>query len=135
MIEMIRIVIDTNLIIAGRYNPGSASNQIIDLCLDKKLQAVYTDGLKKENMFILEKFSPSAEYLEKIKRFYTVSIRVIPNTKIDICSDCSDNKYFEAALAGQVQYIITNDRHLLDHDGYIARVLRPREFLKNLKVV
>ncbi|MBL7206507.1 MAG: putative toxin-antitoxin system toxin component, PIN family [Candidatus Aenigmarchaeota archaeon] len=132
---MFRIVIDTNLIIAGRYNDRSASAKIIDLCLQKKLQPVYSDRVKNENQWILDKVKPSAEYMKKIYVFFTKCIYVMPTERIDICSDNSDNIYFETALAGQAQYIITNDRHLLEHDGYMGvRVKRPNEFLKEVKI-
>ena len=46
----------------------------------------------------------------------------------------SDNRYFEAAIAGQAKYIISNDHHLLEHDGYHSiRVMRPGPFLSMLK--
>ncbi|RLI97547.1 MAG: putative toxin-antitoxin system toxin component, PIN family [Candidatus Aenigmatarchaeota archaeon] len=132
--SLTRVVIDTNLIIAGRYKPGSASNRIIDMCIDRKLIAVYSGKTKDENLFILQKVSPPKDYIDKILRFYSRSIYIPnPDIRISICSDYSDNRYFEAAIAGQAQYIISNDRHLLDHDGYHSiRVMRPSAFLKHL---
>ncbi len=130
-----RVVIDTNLIIAGMYKPRSASNKIIDLCLEHKLLAVYSGKTKDENIFILEKVRPPAEYLHKIVSFYSKAVYVPkPETRVDICSDKSDNKYFEAAIAGQAQYIISSDRHLLEHDGYHGiRVMRPGRFLREIR--
>ena len=132
---LIRVVIDTNLIIAGRYNRRSASNRIIDMCIENSLLAVYSGRTKDENIFILEKVRPPAEYLSKIIKFYSKAMYVPePQTRINICSDKSDNRYFEAAIAGQAQHIISNDHHLLEHDGYHGiRVMRPREFLKFLE--
>jgi len=129
-----RVVVDTNLIIAGRYNPRSASNKIIDMCIDRKLIAVYSDRIKNENMNILGKVKPQAEYFSKIQTFYSKGMYIPqPEIRIDICSDKSDNKYFEAAISGQAQYIISNDRHLLEHDGYYGiKVMRPRDFLRDL---
>jgi putative PIN family toxin of toxin-antitoxin system len=127
-----RVVIDTNLIIAGRYKPKSASNKIIDLCIDQKLLAVYSGKTKDENLFILQKVRPPADYLSKIIKFYSKAIYVPkPDIKITICSDYSDNRYFEAAIAGQAKYIISNDHHLLEHDGYYSiSVMRPGSFLR-----
>ncbi len=128
-----RIVLDTNLIIAGRYNPESASRKIIELCIEGRFLPVFSEKTRRENMHILEKVKPSAEYLQKIKLFFAKAMYVMPETRIDICSDKSDNLYFEAALAGGAKYIITNDRHLLEHDGYMGiRVFRPGEFLKEI---
>jgi len=131
---LIRVVIDTNLIIAGRYKPRSASNRIIDMCIEQKLLAVYSGKTKDENIFILQKVRPPAEYLSKIIKFYSKAMYVPkPTTRINICSDRSDNKYFEAAIAGQARYIISNDHHLLEHDGYYSiGVMRPGSFLRSL---
>ena len=130
-----RVVIDTNLIIAARYKPKSASSRIIKLCLEQKLLAVYSGKTKDENLFILQKVHPSAEYLDKIIKFYSKAMYIPkPSTKITICSDYSDNKYFEAAIDGQAQYIISNDHHLLEHDGYYSiKVMRPSAFLRAFK--
>jgi len=130
-----RVVIDTNLIIAGRWKKRSASNKIIDLCIEQKLLAVYSGRTKNENIFILEKVRPPADYLHKIIKFYSRAVYVPkPETKIDICSDKSDNLYFEAALAGGARYIISNDHHLLEHDGYMGiKVMQPRKFLSYIK--
>jgi len=129
-----KVVIDTNLIIAGRYKPNSASSRIIDMCIEQKLLAVYSGRTKDENIFVLEKVKPPAEYLSKIITFYSKAMYVPkPDTRIDICSDKSDNKYFEAAIAGQAQYIISNDHHLLEHNGYYGiKVMRPGEFLRTI---
>ena len=126
-----RVVIDTNLIIAGRWNPQSASGRIIDLCLEQKLLPVFSDKTRQENMRILDKVRPDAGYLQKVKVFFSKSEYVMPSQRVDICSDKSDNLYFEAALAGGASYIISNDKHLLEHDGYMGvRVMRPADFLK-----
>lgn len=132
--SLTRVVIDTNLIIAGRYKPKSASNKIINMCMEQKLLAVYSGRTKDENLFILQKVRPSAEYLNKIIKFYSKAM-YIPRTttRINICSDYSDNKYFETAVDGQAQYIISNDKHLLEHNGYYGiKVMRPGPFLRSL---
>jgi putative PIN family toxin of toxin-antitoxin system len=129
-----RVVIDTNLIIAGRWSAGSDSAKILELCLDGKILPVFSEKTRNENMWILEKVKPSPEYLQKVKVFFTKAEYVMPTQRIDICSDKSDNLYFEAALAGGARFIITNDRHLLEHNGYMGvKVLRPGEFLKEFR--
>lgn len=130
---MIRVVIDTNLIIAGRYSKKSASWKIINLCLEGKIQPLYSESVKNENRWILEKVRPSIEYMKRVQLFFSKCIYVVPIEKINICSDKSDNMYFETAFAGQAQYIITNDRHLLEHDGYMGiKVKKPVDFLKEI---
>lgn len=131
---MTRVVIDTNLIIAGKWDAKSASGRIIGLALDGEILPVFSEKTRRENMWILEKVKPSPEYLQKVKVFFTKAEYVMPTQKVDICSDKSDNLYFEAALAGGARFIVTNDRHLLEHNGYMGiSVLRPKEFLKEFE--
>jgi len=130
-----RIVLDTNLIIAGRYNPKSASSTIIDMCINHELIAIYSEKTRNENIRILGRVSPSKEYWKKIQMFFSKAFYIPdPTTRINICSDYSDNKYFETAVDGSAQYIISSDKHLLEHNGYYGiKVMRPSEFLRIVK--
>ncbi len=129
-----RVVIDTNLIIAGRYRPRSASAAIIQACLDYKVEAIYSHRIKNENLMILERVRPDREYLDRIMRFYSRATLVQSTERIKVCDDPDDDKYFEAAVSGNAQFIISNDRHLLDHDGFMGvRVFRPNQFVRFLE--
>lgn len=129
----VKIVLDTNLLVAGRWKRTSSSAKILDLCISGELTAVYTPQIKDENLFILGKVKPPKDYLDKVLRFYRKSVKVEAGEKITACPDPSDNRFLEAALAGRADYVITNDHHLLDlkeHDG--VRIIRPGKFTKML---
>ena len=52
-----------------------------------------------------------------------------------IASDLSDNRYLQCALAGEAQYIVSGDGHLLDLKEYRGiRILTPAEFVMLLKL-
>ena len=129
-----RIVVDTNLIIASRWRPGSASSRILELCSERKIEAVYSPQIKNENLFILEKVRPDSGFIDRIIRFYSRAKLVRPEEKVKLCEDPDDDKYLEAALAGKADYIISNDHHLLDHDGWRGiKIVRPGQFLREIK--
>jgi putative PIN family toxin of toxin-antitoxin system len=130
-----RVVIDTNLIIAGRFSPGGSSSRILEMCAEQKgIEAVYSPRIKDENLFILEKVRPDRGFVHRVIRFYSRAVLVRPSERVRLCEDHDDDKYFEAALAGKADYIITNDRHLLEHDGWRGiRVVKPGEFLRHNK--
>lgn len=129
-----RIVVDTNLIIAGRWRPGSGSSRILDLCIEGKVQAVYSPRVKNENLYILEKVRPGPDFIDKVIRFYSRAELVRPKEKVKVCEDPDDDKYLEAALAGKADYIISNDHHLLDHNGWRGiKIVRPGQFLRELE--
>jgi len=49
-----------------------------------------------------------------------------------IVEDAEDNKILECALAEEADYIVTGDKHLIQHGKFRkTRVLTPREFFDN----
>ncbi len=130
-----RVVIDTNLMIAGRFSPKSSSSRILEMCTEQQgIEAVYSPQIKNENLFILEKVKPGPDFIHRVIRFYSRATLIRPKERVRLCEDRDDDKYFEAALAGKADYIISNDRHLLDHDGWRGiRVVKPGEFLRREK--
>ena len=127
----VRIVLDTNLLVAGRWRPGSSSNHILDLCIAGELEAVYTAKIKDENLFILNKVRPPKEYLDNVLDFYRNSLKVSPKRRITACPDKSDNMFLEAAVEGGAGYVVTNDHHLLDLKDFEGiKILRPGAFTK-----
>jgi uncharacterized protein len=129
---MIRIVVDTNLLVAGRWNKRSSSTKVIGFCLEGAVQAVYTKQIMDENLYILGKVKPPKDYLERIKRFYEVSRKVSYGRKrITASRDPSDNRFLEAALAGKADYVISNDRHLLELGSFEGiMIVKPSRFVE-----
>jgi len=59
---------------------------------------------------------------------------VLPEESIHVVeADPSDNKFIEAAVAGQADYIVSGDRHLLDLKEFQGvAIITPRMFLDQL---
>jgi uncharacterized protein len=128
---MVSVVLDTNLLIAGRWNKKSSSLKIIDLCIKGSLNAVYTRQIKDENLFILSKVKAPRDYLEKIRLFYESGRLVEAGERIRASVDDSDNRFLEAAVAGKADYVLSNDHHLLDLGEYEGiRIVRPGKFTR-----
>lgn len=130
---MARIVVDTNLLVAGRWKPKSYSNRIIDLVLDGTLVPVYTKATKRENLYILSKVKPSDSYLKRVETFYSKGVEVNPKRHFMLSEDKDDNKFIDAAVEGNASYIISSDHHLLDlREVEGVRILNPSRFFKLL---
>lgn len=56
-----------------------------------------------------------------------------PKVKLDVLkTDPDDNKILEAAIEGQANFIISNDKHLTDLRMYGGiKIVTPEEFLDN----
>ena len=58
---------------------------------------------------------------------------VFPTEKLDIVkNDPKDNKFFEAALAGKAEYIVSQDKkHILNILEFLGiKTIHPEEFIK-----
>jgi hypothetical protein len=129
---MVKIVLDTNLLVAGRWNKNSSSMWILDFCIRGAFTPVYTEEIKRESLHILGKVKPPAEYMEKVTMFYDKGELVRPpHRRIHASVDMSDNRFLEAAVAGKADYLISNDHHLLDLREYEGiRIIRPGAFMR-----
>lgn len=115
-----RITVDTNILISATFWDGD-SNKLIEKVERKEIELV----LSKE---ILEEFAAVLNYDEiqdKIKnkdlemkrtveKIAAISTIVEPKQKFEIVKDDpDDNKIIDCAISGNVDYIVTNDYHLL----------------------
>ena len=135
---MIKITLDTNVLISGTFWTGK-SFKIMKLIDEKKIICVLSKKILEEYYKILK----SDEIIEKIKKkdlliskiaekIITNSLIVEPKIKLNIIKeDPDDNKILECAKTGKVDYIITNDNHLLKIKGFEGiKIVKPEEFLK-----
>ncbi len=134
--KIIRIVLDTNLLVAGYFNPRSASAAIIKLCLSKaNFKVLYTGSILKEAGLILRNIGASEKYKEKINDIFRQGKKVSKARKhMLIKEDREDNKFMDCAITANADYIVTNDVHMLKL-GKVARleVVRPAEFIRIIR--
>lgn len=71
-----------------------------------------------------------------LHKIVSISGLVKPTKKLDIVKDDpDDNKILECAIAGKVDYIISNDEHLLKLKEFEGiPIIKPEEFLKLLNM-
>jgi len=132
-----KVTLDTNVLISATFWYGD-SNKIIERVERKEIEMVLSGE-------IIEEFAKVLEYKdikEKVKginiemnrvieKIFSLSTIVYPNEKLDVVKDDpDDNKVLECAKAGNVDFIVTSDNHLLklkDFEG--IRIMTPKEFM------
>ncbi len=126
---MIRVVIDTNLLIDGSSDFFNFANRIIDLVISGHIEAYANLETLRENKFLVKKKIGDEGYQKKLEYFFEVLKPV--DTKIinKVTEDPEDNKILASAMMAQADYLITSDRHLLNLEkvGRI-KIIRPSEF-------
>ncbi len=137
------VVLDTNIFITRwlRHNPQGANRRVYDLWRERReLQLIVSEPIILEYTQILLRFGKDAAYVAMLEhRLRTASNVTYVNlgTRFNLCRDPKDNMLLDTAFAGQAQFLISNDKDLLDIPatdlhGLRFEILRPPTFLDNL---
>jgi len=132
--DRIRVVLDTNLFAAARWNPRSASARIIEACLRGRFRAYYSEQIRREMALILRNIRTGADFAAKVRVFLDAAVCVEPSGELKALpyvEDREDAKFLACALAADADYLITSDEHLL-RVGNFGRtsVVKPSAFLR-----
>lgn len=110
----LRIVTDTNLFIAARWNPYSTSARILEACRYQFFQFCYSPPVREEVFFLLKQVKGSPRFFHWVEDIFRhgclVKLKVISPV---IQEDPEDDKFLATAVEGQAHYLITSDEHLL----------------------
>ncbi len=138
---MIRVVLDTNVVVSGLFWRGE-SYRIIRLLNAGNLKLVISPRIIAEYLRVVQ----SDEILEKIGETQRLAVTtsahkllldadvVEPKIRLDVVkADPDDDKFLEAALAGKAKYLISKDKRLLKIGAYEdVRIITPEAFLELL---
>jgi len=133
-----RVTVDTNILVSATFWCG-ASDIIISQAESKSIQLILSEEIIKEYSNVLEYKEIQDKIKDKdiemkrtVKKIISISTIIAPKEKINIVKDDSDNnKILECAKAGNVDYIVSNDKHLLKLGKFEnIPIVTPEEFLK-----
>ena len=129
---MIRVVLDTNVLVAAARASRSSSRQIVAACLEARVGAVVSRDLQREYDLILSQALRGISYVKQLARLIEMSERVEPEFVPRVVpDDADDDKLVALAIAAQVDALVTSDKHLksLCLAGNILLILSPEETL------
>ena len=135
---IIRVVLDTNIFISGIFWEGNYCSQIISAWRAGKITLISSLEIVQELVETLRDFKiemGEEMIMEWQKMIIENAVIVIPMEKLDLIKeDPDDNKFFEAALAGEAQYIVSQDqKHVLNLAEFRGiKTIHPEEFVKLL---
>lgn len=128
----IRVVFDTNVIVSAIGWDGKPE-ACIELAFQEVIQPITSSAMEDELHEVLTypKFDFTADDVFRVAyTLSTVSERVDPAVELDVVPDAADNMFIECAVAGDADYIVSGDSHLLDLESYEGiEVVAPDEFL------
>jgi putative PIN family toxin of toxin-antitoxin system len=133
-----RAVLDTNVLISSVISTG-VPHEIVVKGFSSEYQIVVSVATLTEFRDTLLKYPEKFHMDEDDVQQEVETIRyfaefVDPDEEITaVEDDPDDDKFLEAAVAGNVDYIVSGDRHLLDLDSFRGiEIVEPRAFYECL---
>ncbi len=129
-----RAVLDTNVFVSGIFWEGNFCSQVIEKWRQVKLELITSREIVEELIETLKcfKIRLDEEIIGGWKNMIIGnSIIVEPHEKTDtIKEDPEDNKFLEAALSGKADFIVSQDKHLLNLKEFQGiKIISPEEML------
>lgn len=129
---MIRIVVDTNILVSASFWKGNPY-KIVQLAAQGKIQIYSSGAVLNEYANALKRdFRLSSEEIEERVRVFLEVLQIItPKTVLNVVKeDPTDNKIIEVALEANARYIVSGDKHLLKLARFEdIQILTPKQFL------
>ncbi len=139
---MISATLDTNVLVSATFWRGD-SDRIVGLAELGKIGLVLSPAIIEEFSRVLSYDEIKKKVVVKnleikrgVEKIISISTIVNPKLTVNIVKeDPADNKILECAIEGNVDFIVTQDRHLLRIAAYEKIIIvSPRDFLKALRL-
>lgn len=135
-----RVVVDTGVLVSGLIRPAGPVGEVLQALRDGRFTIVTSTDIILEIVEVLGRPKIRAKYhiqpQDVTALINLIRLRgelVIPRQTVTACRDPKDNKFLEAALAGEAKIVATGDDDLLVlHPFQGIEILRPAEFLARL---
>lgn len=136
-----RVVLDTGILISGLIRRNGTTGEVLNALRDNRFLVIYSTPIVMELIEVLSRPIFSDKYhiqsddvtaLINLMRLRGELVAI--SRKLEICRDPKDDKFFEAALAGEADSIVSGDADLIIlHPFEGISIIRPAEFLAKLK--
>jgi len=135
-----RVVLDTNVLISGTFWTGDSFRVLegidqgkAEIIISEELISEYDDVLTREE--IAEKIENKSLVIRDIVQKVISRAKIVePSEKFDILKeDPDDNIILDCAFEGKVDFIVSQDKHLLRLGEFKGiKIVSPEEFLRRL---
>lgn len=129
-----RIVVDTNVLVAGLLSPYGPPAQVLQLLLSERCRLCYDTRILEEYRQVLcrPKFGFDPILIEVVVEFLEQTGELVPAPPLGVTlPDPDDAMFIEVAVAGQADCLVTGDlRHYPKSQCGDVRVLSPAEFVQ-----
>ena|SRR5690348_14157510 len=133
---MMKAVVDTNVVISGIFWKGPPF-RVLEAWQKQLFRLVISAAILEEYRRVLaemaaERYSATLHSIIGLIELHSEMVEPAKFAKM-VCSDPDDDKFLEAAVASNAEYVVSGDRALLRVGLHRSvEVVKPSEFLKRL---
>lgn len=130
---MLRVVLDTNVIVSVLIQPAGIEASVLQLVLRGWVQLVVSDDVLAEYRGVLqrEKFAKLAQPARAtLAALRDVGESVTPVSRLSVASDEDDNRFLECADAGKANYLVTGNKKHYPASFRNIQIVNARGFLE-----
>lgn len=135
-----RAVVDTGVLVSALIRRQGTTSDVLRALRDGRFSIIYTTDILVEVVDVLGRAPLRLKYHiqpgDLTALINLIRLRgelIVPTQRITACRDADDNKFLEAALAGEADCIVSGDVDLLSLSPFQGvPILRPAEFLARL---
>lgn len=131
-----RVVIDTNIFLAGLLNLEGGAAKIIDYFRNEAFELVITREVFDEYIQVIHQFDnavPSVKSEELLELIFEKAVKVKPADSKGFCKDPDDERFLTAAISGKARHIVTKNKKHFPRDLKSLKIVNVREFLNELE--
>jgi putative PIN family toxin of toxin-antitoxin system len=129
---MIRVVLDTNVLVSANLSEEGLEALVVSLALNRKIQLHVSEPILQEYERVLRyprlKFQAKevARFLARLRRS---RVLVMPTRKVSASPDEADNRFLECAEAARADFLVTGNKKHFPQRWKTTEVVNTRELL------
>ena len=133
---MIRVVLDTNVVVSAHINLEGLEASVLDLVFQKRLELFVSEPVLAEYDLVLSRprlrLDPRrvAHSLAEIRK---ISMSVRPSSIVSAAADPTDNRFLECAEAASADFLVTGNKRHFPKQWKKTKVVNAREFLEMIE--
>ena len=131
-----KVVIDTNILMAGLLNLNGGAAKIIEHFRKGDFELIISREVFEEYLQVIHYFENEIPYIrseELLGLIFERAVKVIPANSEELCKDPDDEKFLATAISGNAQYIVTKNKKDFPHNLTTVKIVNVREFLKEIE--
>jgi uncharacterized protein len=126
---MVKVLLDTNVLINANRGEFSYPKRILDLVRAGKVSAIISHAVRRENELIINRLISDSKLQKDLQDYLALAEKVKSMSVKVKLADEEDIKLLEAAVGGGANFLITEDKHLLDLEEFRGvKIVKPTDF-------